>query len=220
MAKPTKAQVKELFDVHFSPTVVSERLQRSYGFDDTRRWIDENGHRLSDRVWQQRLLVRDQIDQVLRLAIASGEDALLTAKKLEQFFDPAFAPIRTERGRLVRNQRRAIVTEAPGRGGSGSFAARRLARTEITRAHGAATIWAAQRTPFAVGVKWSLSGRHPKSDECDINASRDNGLGRGVYLPKEAPRYPAHPMCLCTLSIETVKDDKAIIEELRRKYTL
>lgn len=228
MAKPTKAQVKELFDIHMGPIVQSERLQRSYGFDNTRSWIDPNGYRLSDRVWRQRLAIRHQIDQILRQAIADGTDALVVADALEAYLLPGLKPVRGVAGDLLPGQARRIVTSMPNirevldstRPFMGSYPARRLARTEITRAHGAATIWAAERTPFAVGVKWSLSGRHPKSDPCDQKASRNEGLGPGVYPPKNVPRYPEHPQCLCNLSTVTVKDDKAIVDQLRAKYGL
>lgn len=220
MAKPTKAEIDQLFAVHLSKEAKSERLLRSYGLDDTRQWVDPNGHRLSDRIWDARRDTRKQIDDVLRKALASGEDALLTARKLEQFLDPSLSPVRTVNGRLVRNQAKSIVTTAPGRGGMGSFSSRRLARTEITRAHGQSTLFTADRTPFATGVKWNLSGRHPRPDECDANASRDVGLGRGVYPTKDVPRYPSHPQDLCSLSIVTEEDDDKIVADLRKQYGL
>jgi hypothetical protein len=220
MTAPTKEEIKELWAVHTGPEATAERERRANAFDDTRSWVDPNGYRLSDRVWRQRAEIRSQIDAVLREAIRTGEDALLTAKKLEQYLDPKYAPVRTEKGRLKRNQARSIVTTAPGRGGSGSFPARRLARTEITRAHGQATIWTAERTPFAKGVKWNLSGRHPKADECDRNASQDSGLGRGVYKTSEVPRYPSHPQDLCSLSVSVEEDTDKIVKQLREQYGL
>jgi hypothetical protein len=103
----------------------------------------------------------------------------------------------------------------------GSFSARRLARTEITRAHGVATIEVAKRTPFALGVKWSLSGRHPKSDPCDENARRDEyRLGPGIYPPEKVPQYPSHAMCLCTLSTATESDVDSVVQSLREQYGL
>jgi len=217
---PTAEEIRRLFALFGDPAFAAERQARAAGFDPARQWTRAGGYRLSDALWQQKRWVRDQIDQVLRQAIATGEDALVTARKLEQFLDPAYAPIRTTKGRLVRNQRRAIVKEAPGRGGSGSYPARRLARTEITRAHGMGTIAAATRTPFATGVRWSLSGRHPKADPCDRNASHDEGLGRGVYPTGEVPRYPQHPMCLCVLSVALEEDLTKVVNALRAEFGL
>jgi len=218
--KPTKAQIKELFAAHESATATEERNLRAYGLDVTRQWVGEGGYRLSDSVWDARQDVRDQIDRLLREAVASGEDALGVADKLEQYLDPALAPKLSTTGRYVRNQAPVIVTRSPGRGGMGSFSARRLARTEITRAHGAATIFAAERTPGSLGVKWSTSGSHPKPDECDEKASRDSGLGEGVYPPKDVPQYPSHPMCLCNLSQATTDDVDGLVNDLRAKYGL
>jgi hypothetical protein len=192
---------------------------RSYGFDDTRSWVDPGGYRLSDRLWRARQAVRTQIDDVLRHAIANGTDALDVARQLEQFLDPSYAPVRNALGRLIRGQRKAVVTQAPGRGGMGSFPARRLARTEITRAHGQATMMTAARTPFAEGVKWNLSGAHPRSDPCDENARRNAyKLGDGVYPPDGVPQYTNHPQCLCYLTTEVTDDIDSVVDDLRKQY--
>jgi hypothetical protein len=217
---PTPEEIRDLFAMARDPVFAAERARRAAAFDPNRRWVSDDGYRLSDRLWQAKRDTRRQIDALLKQAIATGEDALLTAKKLEQYLDPAYAPIRTRNGRLVRGQNRAIVTTAPGRGGSGSFPARRLARTEITRAHGAGTIAAATATPFATGVRWSLSGRHPKADICDANANHDEGLGRGVWPTGNVPPYPEHPQDLCTLSVALNEDVDAVVDELRREFGL
>jgi len=228
---PTEEEIRQLFAVHTSAFTASERLLRSYGLDATRQWVGDGGYRLSDSVWRARKQTRDQIDAVLRQAIADGTDALEVARILEDHLNPSLSPIRNERGRLVRNIKRnreatlhnrrpIIATRSPGRAGMGSFPARRLARTEITRAHGAATMWAAERTPFAVGVKWSTSGRHPKPDECDAKAERDTGLGAGVYAVNDVPRYPSHPQCLCNLSTATTDDVDTVVAGLQDKYRL
>jgi len=220
MAPPTAEEARRLFAMAHHPELAARRRAQAAAYDPQRAWVGAGGYRLSDALWDAKAWTRDQIDQTLRHAIATGEDALVTAKKLEQFLDPAYAPIRTSKGRLVRGQNRALVTEAPGRGGSGSFPARRLARTEITRAHGLGTIEAAKATPFATGVKWTLSGRHPKADPCDQNASHDQGLGPGVYPADDVPRYPEHPMCLCTLSIAVEQDVNKVVDALRAEFGL
>jgi len=221
VASPTAEAIKELWDVHTGNEATAARNFRADILDPTRDWVEPGkGYRLSDRLWQGSQAVRSQIDELLRDAIRTGEDALLTAKKLEQFLSPDFSPIRTVKGRLVRNQNRSIVTSSPGRGGMGSFPARRLARTEISRVHGGATIYAAERTPFAKGVKWNLSGRHPKADICNQHAERNSGFGPGVYAPKDVPRYPEHPQDLCHLSVVTEENVDAIVTSLRDQYGL
>ena len=206
MPLPSPEQVTALFRLH-TEFAEPERQRRAAAFDDTRTWLDENGHRLADRVWNARQSVRAQIDQVLVHAIATGEDALKTATILEQYLAPG--------------ERNAVKTYWPGRAGMGSYPARRLARTEVTRAHGQATLAAAAADPFTQGVKWNLSRRHPEADQCDDNAAANRyGLGPGVYPPDRVPRYPSHPQDLCFLTAVTVEDDAAIVDELRQRYGL
>lgn len=188
--------------------------------DDTRSWVDPLGHRLSDRVWIARQEVRRQIDKTLTTAIATGESPLLTARKLEQYLSPSWAPQRNERGRLVANQPKRIVTRTPN-AGAGSYPARRLARTEITRAFGAATVKAAEMNPFVDGVRWATSGRHRGSDVCDDNASgHSRGMDRGEYRTDEVPSYPGHPQCRCVLSPVVARESASVVAQLRRDYGL
>jgi len=211
-----------------SDEVRSERLARSYGLDDTRSWVDPNGRRLSDRVWLARKETRRHVDDTLRRAIAEGTDALKVADSLEVYLRPELRPLRNAAGELVPGQAKRIVTQSPNvrrvlgslRPFAGSFPARRLARTEITRAHGAATIWAAERNPFTRGVTWLLSGNHPEPDVCDQHAGHDSGLGRGVYAPNAVPRYPNHPQDRCTLAPAVVEDADAVVDQLRRDFGL
>lgn len=143
-------------------------------FDDSRTWVDGSNKRLSDRIWSARQIDQQMISHTLKDGIVTGRSANEVAKELTRYYDPAF--------------------------GGGNYAARRLARTEITRSLGAGTIDAQKRNPFSRGVKWALSGSHPRSDLCDPNAGEDQfKLGEGVYPATQVPRYPAHPNCLCTL---------------------
>jgi hypothetical protein len=199
---PTEEEIGQLFDLHNSPQRRQENLWRSYGFDPNRNWVGDGGYRLSDNIWRSRQDVRKQIDDLIRQAIANGTDALELADMVEQFLDPSLTPVRNANGKLIRNQRKGIVTE-------------------ITRAHGQATIEVAKRTPFAKGVKWSISGSHPKDDPCDINATQNNhNLGAGVYPTDQVPRYPHHPMCLCVLSTVTPDDIDGVVNSLRDQYGL
>lgn len=81
--------------------------------------------------------------------------------------------------------------------GGVSYAAKRLARTEINNAFHATAAENYDRSPFVEGVKWELSGSHPRPDDCDDLADEDHdGLGQGVFLPLNLPHKP-HPQCLC-----------------------
>src|SRR5690349_9949258 len=185
--------IDQLPQIHNSDERRQANLFRAYGFDSTRSWVSPDGYRLSDRLWRARRRVREQIDAVLREAIAKGTDALEVAEILEAYLNPAYAPIRDVFGRLIRNQRKGVTTRAPGRSGAGSAAARTLARTEISRTFSQATLHAAAANPFVDFVRYALSNRHADADECTDIANADNGEGRGVYAIADVPAPPRHP---------------------------
>ena len=188
------------------------RQAKADALDDTRSWVDPRGFTLSDRIWSARASDRAAIEGILREGIAAGEDPLLVARRLEVYLTPEGRRLETTTPPVRRG------TPEEYRSGKGSYAARRLARTEITRAHGQATIQAAERNPFVTGVRWNLSPSHPKVDICDEHASRDTGLGRGVYRVRDVPRYPAHPHCLCNLAPVVAEDAiHTIVAQARRE---
>lgn len=228
----SKQQIEDLWRVHRGAEAVEDRERRARGWFDTRSWRDPSGRQLSDRIWRSRQQTRDAIDATLRRSIADGQNALEVADALEAFLNPGLAPTRVVRGnivRVLRDDRPAIVTNTPGRirvagqstgyGGLGSYPARRLARTEISRAHGRAERKAAEAVP-GMGIRWRLSPSHPKIDICDKHASADIGFGRGVYFAHAVPIYPPHPHCLCSLSRVPLLSDAEIVAQLRKRYDL
>lgn len=151
-------------------------------YDPFHQFVDPNGYRLSDRVWQDSINVRSRIDAFLDYEIGRGTSAVEMAKRLEIFLTPGAA---------------GQKTSTP-YGTEGSYAARRLARTEVTAAAGRATVNLSQANPYVTGVRWVTSLSHRELDQCDENAS--GGVnGDGVYPPGSAPLYPNHPHCLCNL---------------------
>ena len=190
-------------------------------FDPVRTWVDPNGHRLSDRVWQSGREVRARIDAVLDFGIASGASAEDLGLALEEFL--TFEGRYSKQKILVQQpdgttklEPKPITTRTP-YGRVGLAYPRRLARTETPRAYGAATVEAARRNPFVAGVKWNLSASHPEQDECDVNATRDaHGLGRGVYPAGRVPTYPNHPHDLCYLTSVERQDTDRVVADLAR----
>jgi hypothetical protein len=177
--------------------VVTEQRQRLF-YDPYHRWIDPNGYRLSDRVWQTAVNSRSRIDQLLDYHIPRGAAAVDIAEELERFLQPGW------------DGRRTPLPY----GLEGSYAARRLARTEVTAAAGRAVVDASIANPFVGGVRWRLSGSHGRPDICDENA-RGGPAGDGVYPPEAVPDYPAHPHDLCTLVPVPAGDRAALVERLR-----
>lgn len=198
------------------------RQQIADDLDTTREWVDPNGYRLSDRLWRAGETDRAAIEQVLRQSLAAGEDAMQTARRLEAYLldDATSLIVQQQTGiRLPRPFDRPSVTTRMPRSGRGNYAARRLARTEVVRAHGDATMRAAMRNPLVEGIRWRLSNRHPLTDICDERANEDHaGLGPGVYAKGDVDQYPAHPNCLCTLSPVVSRDraDQAFASVLQR----
>ena len=162
------------------PTPFANTLRGWY--DPFHRFVGGDGFRLSDRVWRDAIDVRSRIDRMLDYHISNGTAAVDIADELEGFL--------TTGSRLTK-------TRTP-YGTKGSYAARRLARTEISAAAGRAIVNASIANPFVAGVKWTLSMSHRHVDICDEHAA--GGVnGDGVYAPEAVPLYPAHPHCFCHL---------------------
>jgi hypothetical protein len=106
---------------------------------------------------------------------------------------------------LATDVRRLINPHTPG---GVSYAAKRLARTELNNAFHTTQVRLAQKTPFIVGERWVLSGSHPKPDICNDYADRNGG----IFEIADVPGKP-HPQCLCYLVAETPSP-----EEFFRKY--
>jgi hypothetical protein len=160
--------------------------------------VDPQGYLLSDRIWRTSIDVRSRIATLLDYEIGYGTAAVKLADKLVQYLTPGAMSTRT---------RTPYGTE-------GSYAARRLARTEITAAAGRATQAASNANPFVNRLQWVLSGSHPEEDICDDNA-RGGPDGDGVYAIDELPEYPAHPHDMCTIRPVPAQNAAEIVSQLR-----
>jgi hypothetical protein len=160
-----------------------------------------DGYRLSDRIWRADAKTRNRINELLAHEIRQGTAAVDIAKLLERYLEPERIGIRTRKPY----------------GQWGSFDARRLARTEVTAAHGRATIAAAAANPYVEGVQWALSiGREDWDCNCEGNATADAyGMGEGVYPTDAVPLYPDHPHCVCTLRPVVTRNPADVTAEIR-----
>lgn len=158
------------------PDEVAETLSRSIVATAAEGIATEHARiprELSKRVYENQALANRTVENTIRAGLIEG----LSAKE------------------LAASVYRYVSPTAPG---GQSYAAMRLARTEINNAFHEQQIAAADR-PGVTGVKWNLSGSHPKPDLCNDYASRDNGMGPGVYKRGDVPAKP-HPECLCYLT--------------------
>jgi hypothetical protein len=144
-----------------------------------------NDIKLSPNVYRTQALANKWVEQTLNSMIASNSSAAEIAKAVKSMIDPRVP-------------------------GGVSFAARRLARTEINNAFHTTTIRAAAEQPWVEGFKWNLSGSHPRPDPCDDFANDDTeNLGAGIFSPSNVPGKP-HPQCLCYLTTIVVDDEELI----------
>lgn len=142
---------------------------------------------LSARVYHNAALSNGVVERTIRAGIIQG----LNAKE------------------LAANVRSLISPFTPG---GVSYAAMRLARTELNNA-----FHEAQRTvgeaPWIRAVRWNLSATHASRggiDRCDEFARQDiYGFGPGRYEPERVPDKP-HPHCLCYLTYESVSESEML----------
>jgi hypothetical protein len=134
------------------------------------------------------------------LAQSVYNNQLLAAGKIDAIVDEALARGASAR-ELARDVRAYVRPDV--RGGV-RYAAFRLGRTELNNAFHAQQVLTGVETPWVVGLKWNLSGSHPRPDECNDYADKPHipGGENGVYRPDQVPGKP-HPNCLCfTTSID------------------
>jgi hypothetical protein len=138
---------------------------------------------LSAQVYRTRALSLGWVDRAVNSGLARGDSADDIAKTVRGFINP----------------------DTPG---GVSYAAKRLARTEINNAYHAVTIEHASDKPWITGMVWRLSKSHPRPDVCDRLAAAS------PYPAGEVPPK-GHPQCLCTVYPDTVTAD-----EFERQYRL
>ncbi|MEM2566940.1 MAG: hypothetical protein QXH20_00490 [Candidatus Bathyarchaeia archaeon] len=74
-----------------------------------------------------------------------------------------------------------------------------IAQTELANAFHLTQIKATEEDDDVIGYQWRLSFSHPRPDICDVYATMDYGLGKGVFPKTKVPRRKPHPHCLCYL---------------------
>jgi hypothetical protein len=90
--------------------------------------------------------------------------------------------------------------------GGASYAAMRLARTEINNAFHWTSVRYTREMPWVSGYKWNLSGSHKRPDVCNTMATNNHDkLGAGVYSKESVPGKP-HPHCFCYVTPVTVSE--------------
>lgn len=152
-----------------------------------------NDIKLSRQVYRTQKLSQGWVDRVINRGLAGNRSAAQIARDVATMINP----------------------NTPG---GVSYAARRLARTEINNAFHTTSIRTAAAQPWVEGMKWQLSGSHPRPDPCDDFAHNDpDDLGEGVYKPTNVPGKP-HPQCLCYVSTVVVDEDLFVDRLVAGRY--
>ena len=175
-------------------TLLVNSLQRSSStiFEDLRSRL-LNDINLSPTVYRNSSYMMGKIDDIVNNGIALGQSSREIADAVVDHINPSVP-------------------------GGQKYAAQRLGRTELNNAFHSTAIRSYAESPWVIGVKWHLSGSHPKPDECNTFADENHtGLGVGIFMPAEVPAKP-HPQCFCYLAPVTPTPDQFMKSLLSGKY--
>jgi hypothetical protein len=140
-----------------------------------------HGRTLSDRVWANDTATRRRVQAEVDQAIRDGESPAKLARRVREFVQP-------------------------GTPGGASYAAMRLARTELLAAWDARERQDFKAAGIYSGAAWMLSPTHRGPDVCDELAQS------GPYGLDALPDRP-HPHCFCWLDPVVDEDAVARLEE-------
>lgn len=151
----------------------------------------ENGLTISDRVWKNTRIIRNEIEATLELGIFEGKSADAMAKDLLKYTkNPTLLDIKMVELKGTFRKSQYDLRVKPGRGvyRSSYQNALRLTQTETNMSYRVADRTRIQNLDFVVGIEIVLSARHPVYDICDPAA--------GMY-PKDFVWRGWHPRCIC-----------------------
>jgi predicted DCC family thiol-disulfide oxidoreductase YuxK len=149
---------------------------------------------LSRQVYRSSAWSNNILDRTIRRGILLGKSAKELAKDVRRFVDPSTP-------------------------GGATYAANRLARTELNNVFHRTQIDLRSDDPWTTGFKWNLSGSHPRADVCNDLAEKSHyrGGAAGVFRVSEVPGKP-HPQCLCFLTTQTVGEDDFVSAMVAGRY--
>lgn len=171
-----------------------------------------------------RLAWVEQARQGIAAALAKTQNGIPLSRAVyrTQAWASGLVDRRVQQGLLLGMNAKAIAKSVkdlinPNVKGGVSYAAHRLARTEINHAYKTSQENRYRDEPWTKGMRWNLSGSHPTPDICNELSERDaHGLGRGVYPVGQRPS--SHPNCLCYLTPEQLDEDEWIDNFLKGDY--
>lgn len=148
---------------------ISEAKRAAGGLDALMKRVSGTSHiPLSKQVYKTQQMTLGWVDARINQALVSGWSAAKLAAEVKGMIDPNVK-------------------------GGVSYAANRLARTEINNSFHASSAERYANSVIVEGVDWNLSTSHPEGDECDTMADDS------PYKKNEVPKKP-HPHCYCFIT--------------------
>jgi hypothetical protein len=149
----------------------------------------ENGITLAESVYKNSALTKGWVSDAINKGLALGKTPAEIAASVKGYINPATP-------------------------GGASYAAMRLGRSEVVNAYHTTALRRYNESPWIERVRWNLSGRHTRPDECNDYAEKQikPGWGVGVWPTSEVPAKP-HPQCLCYVTPLSMD-----LEEFAKKY--
>lgn len=193
-------------------------LTASQGEDVLYKFMNGQGKTIMRAAFREQ--ARAGIEAVL--AKAANDIPLASSVYRTQALATGLVHKRVNNGLLLGHSAQRIAKDVrdlvkPDVAGGVSYAAFRLARTELNNAYKTSQETRYKDEPWTKGMQWHLSGSHPAPDECNLYAEADDhGLGPGVYPFGERPH--SHPNCLCYLTPVQVDEDEFIESFLDGEY--
>lgn len=172
--------------------------------------------------WQASLQQQAQAGIAAILAKATNGIPLARSVYQTQALATGLVNRRVIQGLLLGNNAKTIAKSVkdlirPDVAGGVSYAASRLARTEINNAYKTAQQKRYEGEPWTKAMHWNLSKSHPGRDVCNTYAEADDhDLGEGNYPVGQAPI--SHPNCLCYLTPETIDEDEFVDKFVAGEY--
>jgi hypothetical protein len=165
----------------------SEAQRAASGVDAAvRRMQGKSYIPLSKQVYYTQAIADGWVDETINQALAAGWSQKKLAKAVRDHISP----------------------NVPG---GVSYAANRLARTEVNNAFHASAAKRYEDSVLVEGIDWHLSSSHPEGDICDSLAAGS------PYKKGKVPRKP-HPHCYCFLTPALPSDEEFIENLFAGKY--
>jgi hypothetical protein len=169
--------------------------------------------------------LREQAKQGIAAVLAKAANGIPLSRAVyrTQALATGLVNRKVQQGLLLGMNAKAIAKSVkdlirPDVKGGVSYAAHRLARTEINHAYKTAQEARHEDEPWTKGMKWNLSKSHPAPDICNTLATQKTALGKGIYPVGQRP--DSHPNCLCYLTPEQVDEDEFINRFVAGEYNV